>query len=56
MDGICTLGNDRVYDQIIALLNSIEAIMGDIPVCIYPYDDNTAKLAQEIATRPHVQL
>jgi hypothetical protein len=56
MDGICTLGNDRVYDQIIALLNSIEAMMGDIPVCIYPYDDNTAKLAQEVATRPHVQL
>ena len=56
MDGICTLGNDRVYDQIIALLNSIEAMMGDIPVCIYPYDDNTANLAQEIATRPNVRL
>jgi hypothetical protein len=56
MDGICTLGNDRVYDQIIALLNSIEVMMGDIPVCIYPYDDNTAKLAEEVATRPNVQL
>ena len=56
MDGICTLGNDRVYDQIIALLNSIEVIMGDIPVCIYPYDDNTTKLAQEVANRPQVQL
>jgi hypothetical protein len=56
MDGICTLGNDRVYDQIIALLNSIEVMMGDFPVCIYPYDDNTAKLAEEVATRPNVQL
>ena len=56
MNGICTLGNDRVYDQIIALLNSIETMMGDIPVCIYPYDDNTAKLAEEVATRPNVQL
>jgi hypothetical protein len=56
MDGICTLGNDRVYDQIIALLNSIEVMMGDFPVCIYPYDDDTAKLAEEIATRPNVQL
>jgi hypothetical protein len=56
MDGICTLGNDRVYDQIIALLNSIEVMMGDIPVCIYPYDDNTARLAQEVAARPNVQL
>ncbi len=24
MDGICTLANDRVYDQLVALLNSIE--------------------------------
>ena len=57
MDGICTLGNDRVYDQIIALLNSIEAIAGkDMPVCIYPYDDNTEKLAEEVGKRPNVQL
>ena len=56
MDGICTLGNDRVYDQIIALLNSIEVMMGDIPVCIYPYDDNTDRLAKEVAQRPNVRL
>ncbi len=57
MDGICTLGNDRVYDQIVALLNSIEAVAGkDIPVCIYPYDHNTEQLAQEVAKRPNVQL
>ena len=57
MDGICTLGNDRVYDQIIALINSIEAVAGkDMPVCIYPYDDNTEQLAQEVAKRPNVQL
>ncbi len=24
MDGICTLANDRVYDQLVAILNSIE--------------------------------
>jgi hypothetical protein len=57
MDGICTLGNDKVYDQIIALLNSIEAIYGQrMPVCIYPYDENTEKIADEIAHRPHVTL
>ena len=57
MDGICTLGNDVVYDQIVALLNSIEAIQGpDMPVCIYPYDDNTEKIEAEIAHRPNVQL
>lgn len=57
MDGICTLGNDYVFDQIIALLNSIEAIYGQkMPVCIYPYDDNTEKIAAEIVHRPHVTL
>lgn len=57
MDGICTLANDRVYDQLVALLNSIEAIQGsEMPVCIYPYDDNTAQIAAEIARRPNVQL
>ncbi|MDJ0845773.1 Npun_R2821/Npun_R2822 family protein [Crocosphaera sp.] len=57
MDGICTLGNDRVFDQIIALLNSIEAIYDKtMPVCIYPYDDNTDQLRAEIASRPQVTL
>lgn len=57
VDGICTLANDYVYDQLIALLNSIEAILGpDMPVCIYPYDDKTEKIAAEIAKRPNVQL
>ncbi|MBO3461930.1 sugar transferase [Aetokthonos hydrillicola Thurmond2011] len=57
MDGICTLANDRVYDQLIALLNSIEAIQGaQTPVCVYPYNDNVDKIAAEIAKRPNVQL
>jgi hypothetical protein len=57
MDGIVTLANDRVYDQLVALLNSIEAILGrEMPVCVYPYDDNTAQIAALIGTRPQVQL
>ena len=57
MDGICTLANDRIYDQLIALLNSIEVNGGkDIPVCVYPYDDNTERIRAEIAQRPNVQL
>jgi hypothetical protein len=57
MDGICTLANDHVYHQLVALLNSIEAIQGaDMPVCVYPYDDNTTRIAAEIACRPNVQL
>lgn len=57
MDGICTLANDYVYDQVIALINSIEAIAGkDVPVCIYPYDDNTERLAAEVERRSNVTL
>ncbi len=57
MDGICTLGNDVVFDQIVALLNSIEVNQGkDTPVCIYPYDDRTERLAEEISRRPSVTL
>ncbi|KAM3115120.1 Npun_R2821/Npun_R2822 family protein [Phormidesmis sp. 146-33] len=57
MNGICTLANDYVYEQLVALLNSIEAIMGsDFPVCVYPYDNNTSRIEMEIAKRPNVQL
>jgi len=56
MNGICTLANDQVYHQLVALLNSIEVFMGDIPVCVYPYDSYTSRIATEIANRPNVQL
>jgi len=57
MDGICTLANDRVYDQLVALLNSIEVILGkDFPVCVFPYDEQTDRVAREIARRPNVEL
>lgn len=57
MDGICTLGNDRVYDQLVALLNSIEQRYGqDMPVCIYPYDQQIDRVATLVQQRPQVQL
>ncbi|MER3434206.1 MAG: sugar transferase [Leptolyngbya sp. ERB_1_1] len=57
MDGICTLANDRVFDQLIALLNSIEAnISCDIPVCIYPFDDQLNRVRDEIQNRPNVMI
>ncbi|TVQ07383.1 MAG: sugar transferase [Leptolyngbya sp. DLM2.Bin27] len=57
MNGICTLGNDRVYDQIVALINSIEAFAGpEMPVCIYPYDDQVKRLRQFVQTRPQVTI
>ncbi|WP_375539518.1 hypothetical protein [Planktothrix sp. FACHB-1365] len=35
--GIYTLANDVVFDQLVALLNSIEVnISPDIPVCVIP--------------------
>jgi hypothetical protein len=55
--GICTLGNDYVLDQVIALLNSIRATMGaDFPVCIFPYDNQLEQLQAAIADRPNVTL
>jgi len=55
MNGICTLANDTVYDQLIALLNSIEVILGsNIPVCIYPFDEHIEQIKAEIAKRPNV--
>ncbi len=55
MNGICTLANDRVYDQLIALLNSIEVILGaEIPVCVYPFDEEIGRISAAIAQRPNV--
>ncbi|HAN74692.1 MAG TPA: sugar transferase [Planktothrix sp. UBA8407] len=56
-NGIYTLANDVVYDQLVALLNSIEANAGeDIPVCVIPYDDRLEKVKAEISTRKNVML
>jgi len=55
MNGICTLANDYVFDQLVALLNSIDVVLGSqIPVCIYPFDDQTERISVEIAQRPNV--
>ncbi|MGB3536320.1 MAG: Npun_R2821/Npun_R2822 family protein [Microcoleaceae cyanobacterium] len=55
MNGICTLSNDFVYDQLVALLNSIEVRLGsDTPVCIYPFDDQLKKVKAEVEKRPNV--
>lgn len=57
MDGICSLGNDIVYDQLVGLLNSIDAILGpETPVCVYPFDDRIDQIAAEIDRRPNVTL
>ncbi|MBE9012031.1 sugar transferase, partial [Pseudanabaenaceae cyanobacterium LEGE 13415] len=56
-DGIYTFANDVVFDQLVALLNSIEVNAGrDIPVCIIPFNDQIEKIQAEIAKRPNVTL
>lgn len=55
--GIYTLANDVVYDQLIALLNSIEAnVSAELPICIIPYDDRLEKVRSEIKNRSNVTL
>ena len=55
--GIYTLANDVVYDQLVALLNSIEAnVSPEIPVCIIPYDDRLDQVKRELTTRSNVKL
>ncbi|NJM85110.1 MAG: sugar transferase [Leptolyngbyaceae cyanobacterium SL_1_1] len=56
-DGICILANDVVYDQLIALLNSLEVNAGKAyPVLVIPYDERTAQVEQLIEQRPNVEL
>ncbi|MBW4557080.1 MAG: methionine synthase [Trichormus sp. ATA11-4-KO1] len=55
--GIYTLANDAVYDQLVALLNSIEVnVSQDIPICVIPYNDQLEKVKREIKSRKNVTL
>ncbi len=56
-DGIYTFANDVVYDQLVALLNSIEVNGGrELPVCIIPYNNQLDKIRAEVAKRNLVTL
>nr|WP_290222175.1 Npun_R2821/Npun_R2822 family protein [Trichocoleus desertorum] len=56
-NGIYTLANDFVYDQLVALLNSIEANAGkEIPVCVIAYDNQVEKVKAEVEARKNVAL
>ncbi len=55
--GIYIVANDKVYDQLVALLNSIETNCGkDTPICLIPYDRNIDLVKQEISRRNNMQL
>jgi hypothetical protein len=55
--GIYTLANDVVFDQLVALLNSIETNVGNyFQVCVIPYDDKLDLVNKELKSRPNVTL
>jgi hypothetical protein len=57
MDGIYTLANDVVCNQLVALLNSIEVHAGrEMPVAVIAYDDRLTNVRAAIAPRPQVRL
>jgi hypothetical protein len=56
-NGIYTLANDVVYDQLIALLNSIEANVGSqTPVAVIAYDEKTERVREALTRYPNVNL
>ncbi|NJK28350.1 MAG: hypothetical protein HC925_07610 [Coleofasciculaceae cyanobacterium SM2_3_26] len=56
-DGLYVLANDVVYDQLVAILNSIEVnIHRDFPVCVVPYDDRLDRVREEVQKRDNVSL
>ena len=56
-EGIYILANDVVFDQLVALINSIEANAGNqYPVSIIPYDDRLERVREEIKHRNNVEI
>lgn len=56
-EGIYILANDVVYEQLVALLNSIDCHAGkSYPICILPYDDRLDLVKAEIKNRPNVEI
>lgn len=53
--GLYILANDVVFDQLIALINSIERNIGtSMPICIVPYDDRVERA--KLATKEYPQV
>jgi hypothetical protein len=56
-NGVYILANDVVYDQLVALLNSIEVnVSSDIPVCIIPYNQKLNLVKKEVDSRSNVSI
>lgn len=55
-EGLYILANDVVYDQLVALLNSIEVNAGKYPVSIIPYNNQLERVREEIKHRNNVEI
>lgn len=54
--GIYIVANDRVYDNAIALLNSIRCYDSEVPVYLIPFNDDYQKVATTLSNLHNVQL
>lgn len=55
-NGVYILANDVVFDQLLALIHSLERnVSADLPICVVPYDDNTQSAREATARYPQVQ-
>jgi lipopolysaccharide biosynthesis glycosyltransferase len=56
VNGVYILANDVVFDQLVALIVSLEQNVGvDLPICVVPYDDNTQRARAWTQRYPQVQ-
>ena len=56
-NGIYTVANDVVYDQLVAFLNSVEVNTEEaLHVCVIPYNHEIQRISEEIESRPRVFL
>jgi hypothetical protein len=56
-NGVYILANDVVYDQLIALINSIEAnVSPEISICIIPYNQKLDLVKKEVDCRSNLSI
>lgn len=53
--GVYILANNRVFDLVVAFLNSFRATNPELPLCLIPFDDHTEKIAR-LADRYHFSI
>lgn len=54
--GMYIVANDKVYDNSVALLNSIRLYDQNVPIYLIPYDENSQKVTEVLKERYQVEL